>query len=63
MIDLLVGFVILAATWLMLWTFMPRNGMPHASISTWGTYIGVGITSGLGLGAAMVIAGAVRLFG
>ena len=63
MIDVLIGLVILIATAALLWTFMPRNGKPHRiAESAWDTYVGVGITSGIGVGSAMVIAGAVQLF-
>ena len=63
MIDVLVGLVILIATAALLWTFMPRKGEPHRIAGTaWDTYIGVAITGGIGVGSAMLIAGAVQLF-
>lgn len=64
MISFVSGLVLTAITAVVFWAMMPRDGVPHRlatkPVLDWA--IPMAITSGLVLGVAMIISGAVELW-
>ncbi len=59
MINLAAGLILLGGSVAALWYFRPRNGMPAkiVTLPLMETLVPLGVTSGLALGMAMVVAG------
>ena len=63
MTSALIGLIVLVATGFLFWNVAPRDGVSHRIVrSAGGTLVGVAITSGIGIGLAMVVAGVASLF-
>lgn len=60
MIDLIAGVLVLFATGFAIWILLPRDGKSHPIVASFGTWIGAGLTSGIGVGGALVISSVAR---
>ena len=64
MVLLSSGIVVMVATAITFWSFLPRGGKRHRFVETeFEPYIGVAFTSAVALGLTMILAGAINLLG
>ncbi len=58
------GFLVLIATGVVFWGFMPRGGKTHRFVGTeWEPYVGVAFCSAVALGLTLMLAGVLSMAG
>jgi hypothetical protein len=64
MLSMASGIVVLVATAVMFWLFLPRGGKRHRFVETeLEPYIGVAFTAAVALGLTMLLSGVIDFFG